>query len=147
MSDGTDPIRTVRLAYELQIHASAERTFEVMTQQMHNWRPHTYGGARTLRIVLEPRVGGAHYEDWGDSAGHLYGNVTVYDPPNRWATRGWLSNGTILDSDYRLIREGDTLRVHVDKVAVGPFSEDEAGDIAEHGDYRPFSTAIEELAS
>src|SRR6202050_2238623 len=53
MSAAIEPIRTVRLAYELRINASVERTFEVMTQQMHDWRPHTYGGARNRRVVLE----------------------------------------------------------------------------------------------
>src|SRR5579859_1545761 len=147
MPDAIEPIRTVRLAYELRINASAERTFEVMTQQMLDWRPHTYGGERTRRVVLEPRVGGAHYEDWGAPAGHLYGHVTVYDPPVRWATRGRLSAGTTLDSDYRLTETGDgAVRVHVVKVAVGPLTEEEAAGIAEHGDFRPYATAIEKLA-
>jgi DNA-binding transcriptional ArsR family regulator len=147
MPDAIEPIRTVRLAYDLRIEASAERTFEVMTQQMHHWRPHTYGGERTRRVVLEPRVGGAHYEDWGEPAGHLYGHVTDYDPPTRWATRGQLSAGTTLDSDYQLTEAGHgAVRVHVVKVAVGPLTESEAAGIAEHGDYRPFAAAIEKLA-
>lgn len=148
MSDAIEPIRTVRLAYDLQINASAERTFEVMTQQMLDWRPHTYGGERTRRVVLEPRIGGAHYEDWGAAAGHLYGHVTVYDPPTRWATRGRLGDGVVLDSDYRLTEAGQgSVRVHVVKVAVGPLTEEEAAGIADHGDYRPYETAIEKLAS
>ncbi len=147
MSPAIEPIRTVRLAYELRVNASVERTFEVMTQQMHDWRPHTYGGVRTRRVVLEPRIGGAHYEDWGASAGHLYGHVTVYDPPVRWATRGPLSNGTILDSDYQLTEENGAVRIHVVKVAVGPLTEDEAEGITAHGDYRPFAAAIEKLAA
>ena len=52
-----------------------------MTQQSLDWFPHTYGEDRVRRIVLEPRVGGQHYEDWGHGSGHLYGEVTVYDPP------------------------------------------------------------------
>jgi len=147
MSAAIEPIRTVRLAYEVRINASVERTFEVMTQQMHDWRPHTYGGVRTRRVVLEPRIGGAHYEDWGASAGHLYGHVTVYDPPVRWATRGPLSNGTIIDSDYQLTGEDGVVRIHVVKVAVGPLSEDDAAGISAHGDYRPFAAAIEKLAA
>jgi DNA-binding transcriptional ArsR family regulator len=148
MSDAIEPIRTVRLAYDLRINASAERTFEVMTQQMSDWRPYTYGGERTRRVVLEPRVGGAHYEDWGAPAGHLYGHVTVYDPPARWATRGRLSAGTTLDSDYQLTEAGPgAVRLHVVKVAVGPLTEEEAAGIAVHGDFRPYATAIEELAS
>jgi DNA-binding transcriptional ArsR family regulator len=147
MSDATEPIRTVRLAYDLRINATAERTFEVMTQQMLDWRPQTYGGDRTRRVVLEPRIGGAHYEDWGPPAGHLYGHVTVYDPPTRWATRGRLSDGTILDSDYELTEDDAAVRVHVIKVAVGPLTEEEAAGIAEHGDFRPYATAIENLAA
>jgi DNA-binding transcriptional ArsR family regulator len=147
MSDSIEPIRTVRLAYDLRVNASAERTFEVMTQQMLDWRPHTYGGERTRRVVLEPRVGGAHYEDWGAPAGHLYGHVTVYDPPTRWATRGRLSDGTILDSDYQLTEDDGAVRVRVTKVAVGPLTEDEAHGIAVHGDFRPYATAIEKLAT
>jgi DNA-binding transcriptional ArsR family regulator len=147
MSDPTEPIRIVRLVYDLRINATAERTFEVMTQHMFDWRPTTYGGARTRRVVLEPRVGGAHFEDWGASAGHLYGHVTVYDPPTRWATRGWLTGGTILDSDYELSESNGAVRVHVIKVAVGPLTEDEAVGVAEHGDYRPYTAAIESLAT
>jgi DNA-binding transcriptional ArsR family regulator len=148
MSDAIEPIRTVRLAYDLRINASAERTFEVMTQQMFDWRPHTYGGERTRRVVLEPRVGGAHYEDWGAPAGHLYGHVTVYDPPTRWATRGRLSDGTTLDSDYRLTEvDNGAVQLQVVKVAVGPLTVEEAAGIAEHGDFRPYAAAIEKLAN
>ena len=102
MSEPAEQIRTVRLAFELRIEASAQRTFEVMTQQWLDWFPVTYGGDRVRRVVLEPRVGGQHYEDWGDGRGHLYGEVTVYDPPLRWATRGRVMPGTILDFDYWL---------------------------------------------
>ena len=146
MSDQTEPIRTVRMAYDLRIQATAQRTFEVMTQQMFDWRPQTYGGGRTRRVVLEPRVGGAHYEDWGAPAGHLYGHVTIYDPPTRWATRGWLAAGTTLDSDYQLSEHDGTVQVHVITVAVGPLTEDQAEGIAQHGDFRPYAAAIEHLA-
>jgi DNA-binding transcriptional ArsR family regulator len=147
MSAAIEPIRTVRLAYDLRINAGAERTFEVMTQQMFDWRPYTYGGDRTRRVVLEPRIGGAHYEDWGAPAGHLYGHVTVYDPPTRWATRGRLSDGTTLDSDYELTKDNGAVRVHVIKVAVGPLTDEEAAGIAVHGDFRPYAAAIENLAT
>src|SRR6185312_12893930 len=73
MSEPVDQIRTVRLAFELSIEASAQRTLEVMTQQSLDWNPVTYGEDRVRRVVLGPRVGGQHYEDWGDGRGHLYG--------------------------------------------------------------------------
>jgi DNA-binding transcriptional ArsR family regulator len=122
MSELIDQIRTVRLAFELRIEASAQRTFEVMTQQSLDWFPVTYGEDRVRRVVLEPRVGGQHYEDWGDGRGHLYGEVTVYDPPLRWATRGRVMPGTILDTDYRLREEAGAVVVSVTKVATGPMT-------------------------
>src|SRR5947207_6167542 len=101
MPEPVDQIRTVRLAFELRIEASAQRTFEVMTQQSLDWFPVTYGEDRVRRVVLEPRVGGQHCEDWGDGCGYLYGEVRVYDPPLRWATRGRGMPGAILDHAYR----------------------------------------------
>jgi DNA-binding transcriptional ArsR family regulator len=41
MPVATESVRTVRLAYELRVRASAQRTFEVMTRQVLDWFPHT----------------------------------------------------------------------------------------------------------
>jgi hypothetical protein len=131
----------------MHIQASAKRTFEVMTQQSLDWFPHTYGGDRVQRVLIEPRVGGQHYEDWGDERGHLYGQVTEFDPPTHWATRGRIMPGSILDTEYELTEEPGGVRVRVTKVAVGPFTEEEAASIAEHGDIRRYAPAIEALAA
>ena len=147
MPGAIEPIRTVRLAFELRINASAQRIFEVMTQQAHRWFPHSFGGDRLRRVVLEPRVGGQHYEDWGDGRGHLYGEVTVYDPPVRWATRGRLMAGTIMDTDYKLTEEPGAVVVRVTKVAVGPMTEEDAAGIGEYGDISGYAEAIEKLAT
>jgi DNA-binding transcriptional ArsR family regulator len=147
MSGYIEPIRTVRLAFELRIAASAGRTFKVMTQQWLDWFPHVYGGDKVRRVVLEPRVGGRHYEDWGEGSGHLYGQVTVYDPPARWATRGRVYPGTILDTSYELTQETGGVRVRVTKLAVGPMTEEEAAGIAEFGDFSGSAAAIEKLAA
>jgi DNA-binding transcriptional ArsR family regulator len=144
--ENDEVIRTVRLAYEMRIRASAQRTFEVMTKRSMDWFPHTYGGDRVRRVVLEPRVGGQHYEDWGDDRGHQYGWVTTFDPPFRWSTRGRLSPGTTLDTEYDLTEEAGAVIVRVTKVAVGPFSAKQAAAIAEFGDLRRYARAIEALA-
>ena len=147
MPEPAEQIRTVRLAFELRIQASAQRTFEVMTQQSLDWFPVTYGEDRVRRVVLEPRVGGQHYEDWGDGRGHLYGEVTVYDPPLRWATRGRVMPGTILDTDYRLREEAGAVVVSVTKVATGPMTDEEAAGIARYGDLTRYAPAIQKLTA
>jgi DNA-binding transcriptional ArsR family regulator/uncharacterized protein YndB with AHSA1/START domain len=148
MPVATEQVRTVRLAYEMRIRASAQRTFEVMTRQVLDWFPHTYGGDRVRAVVVEPRVGGRHYEDWGGDNGHLYGQVTLFDPPRAWATRGRLSPGTLLDTEYELTEEpGPVTVVRVTKVAVGPISDEEAAGITQFGDIRGYAPAIEALAA
>jgi hypothetical protein len=68
------------------------------------------------------QAGAAEPDLWRalDGRGHLYGEVTVYDPPLRWATRGRVMPGTILDTDYRLREEAGAVVVSVTKVATGP---------------------------
>ena len=127
--------------------AVGQQVFEVMTQQSLDWFPVTYGEDRVRRVVLEPRVGGQHYEDWGDGHGHLYGEVTVYDPPLRWATRGRVMPGTILDTDYRLREEAGAVVVSVTKVATGPMTKEEAAGIARFGDLTRYAPAIQKLAA
>jgi DNA-binding transcriptional ArsR family regulator/uncharacterized protein YndB with AHSA1/START domain len=146
-ADAGERVRTVRLAFELRIAASAERTFEVLTRRSLEWFPHTYGEDRVRRIVLEPRVGGRHYEDWGDGRGHLYGEVTVYDPPLRWATRGRVYPGTILDTEHDLSEEDGASVVRVTKVAVGPLTAEQAAGIARFGDMSGYAPAISKLAA
>jgi DNA-binding transcriptional ArsR family regulator len=148
MSVATEPVRTVRLAYELRIRASAQRTFEVMTRRSLEWFPHTYGGDRVRAVVLEPAVGGRHYEDWGGGLGHLYGQVTLFDPPLAWATRGRLMPGVVLDTEYELTEEpGPVTIVRITKVAIGPISDEEAAGIATFGDIRSYAPAIEALTA
>jgi len=148
MSIATEAVATVRLAYELRIRASAQRTFDVMTRQSLDWFPHTYGGDRVRAVVLEPAVGGRHYEDWGEQQGHLYGHVTLFDAPRAWATRGRLWPGVVLDTEYQLTEEpGPVTVVRVTKVAVGPISDEEAAGIATFGDIRSCTPAIEALAA
>jgi len=141
----TDQIRTVRIETELRFRASPERVFRALTEETLAWFPHTYGEERTRAVVLEPRVGGANYEDWGDGMGHLYGHVTVYDRPHGFSTRGRIMPGTILDSEYRLEADGEDTVLTMSKVAVGPMSDEEAASIQTYGDIARFAEPLRAL--
>jgi DNA-binding transcriptional ArsR family regulator len=142
METATDQIHTVRIACELRFAASPEQVFDALTRRVRDWFPYTYGGDRVRAVVVEPRVGGQHYEDWGDGAGHLYGQVTVYDPPHRYATRGRIMPGTILDTEYEIVAEDGGAVLRMSKVAVGPMTDEEAASIHRHGDIRHFEDAL-----
>jgi hypothetical protein len=73
--------------------------------------------------------------------------VTVYDPPLRWATRGRVMPGTILDTDYRLREEAGAVVGSVTKVATGPMTAEEAAGIARFGDLTRYARAIQKLAA
>lgn len=58
------------------------RVFEALTRDITAWwgPPHIVDEERGRDIVLEPRLGGRLYEDWGDSAGALWATVTRVRP-------------------------------------------------------------------
>lgn len=145
MAVATDEIRTVRLETELRFRATPDRVFRALTDETLTWFPHSYGEERTRAVILEPRVGGASYEDWGDGMGYLYGLVTVYDRPHRFATRGAVMPGTILDSDYVLEADGDETVLKMSKVVVGPMTDAEAASIHAYGDLANFAEPLRAL--
>jgi len=142
MSSTTETYRTVRIATELRFHASPERVFRAITEETLEWFPHSYGEDRTRAVVVEPFVGGRHFEDWGSGAGYLYGHVTSYDPPNGYSTRGRVMSGTILDTSYELTADGDDTVLAMTKTAVGPMTEEEAESINTYGDIGRFEGAL-----
>ena len=137
-----DEFRTVRIETELRFKATPERVYQVVVDRSSEWFPATYGEERVKGIVLEPRIGGAYYEDWGEGRGHLYGTVTRYDPPLQLHFRGRLDLGTILDTEYTLEPVGDETILRVSKVAVGPFTDEEAAGIHKYGDLALFEDSL-----
>lgn len=137
-----DVIRTVRIETELRFKASPERVFDVIVARSNEWYPYTYGEERVKAIVLEPRVGGRYFEDWGDGQGHLYGVVSHYDAPTNLAYRGQIYGGSILDTEYELERDGNETILRVHKVAVGPMTEQDAAGIHRRGDLANFEADL-----
>jgi DNA-binding transcriptional ArsR family regulator len=137
-----DGLRTVRIETELKLRSTPERVFRALTEESLSWFPHTYGEEKVRAVVVEPHVGGRHFEDWGEGRGHLYGHVLVYDPPWRLEIRGRVMLGSILDSDHRIEEVEDGVMLRVTKVAVGPMTEEEAASIRQYGDISMFADAL-----
>lgn len=144
MSEVVETTRTVRIETELEFHASPERLFRALTEESLQWFPHTYG-EKVEAVIVETHVGGRHYEDWGGGRGHLYGHVTLFDPPFRLATRGRIMPGTILDTSYELEAHGETTKLSVSKVATGPMTQEEADGVRKFGDIANFQDALRSL--
>jgi DNA-binding transcriptional ArsR family regulator len=141
-----DEVRVARVACEITFRTTAEKLFHTMTQNSLAWFPVTYGEERVKQVVFEPRIGGFSYEDWGDGAGHVYCQITHYDPPRAWSTHGRLMPGLTLDADYEISDAGDgTVTLKATKTAVGPMTDEEAASISKYGDVSRFADAIRQL--
>lgn len=82
MNEGALPMGSMHIEQEVIIEAAPEAVFEAMTADVSAWwgRPYVHSDeARAL--VLEPRVGGRFFEDWGDGEGALYATVTAFQAP------------------------------------------------------------------
>ena len=76
---------TVRRA--VVVEAAAEHAFEVFTAGIATWWPlatHSLEGDAATDVAIEPRLGGAIYED-GPKGRQEWGEVTAWDPPSRLA--------------------------------------------------------------
>jgi DNA-binding transcriptional ArsR family regulator len=84
-------VRAARVEMEVEIAAPPKRVWTALVGEMGTWWPRSfYAGKDTKAFVLEPRVGGRMYEDWGDGAGLLWFTVVSLDPPRALELSGHL---------------------------------------------------------
>jgi DNA-binding transcriptional ArsR family regulator len=81
---------TLDVANEVTIAAPREKVFDAVLK-IGEWWPHRFRDGSA--VVLEPRVGGRFYEDWGGDAGALYGTVAKLDRPSVIAVAGPMGMG------------------------------------------------------
>lgn len=63
-----------------------DAAFRRFTADFGTWWPHSthsIGGERVRRVVLEPRVGGCIFEEHGDGRRFQWGEITLWEPPQR----------------------------------------------------------------
>jgi hypothetical protein len=76
----------------IDVRRSAADAFRIFTQEISAWWPmKTHSRARdaagevTVRVTIEPRVGGRVYETLNDGRELEWGNVTAYEPGTLFA--------------------------------------------------------------
>lgn len=75
---------TEPLWLSFEVACSADHAFAVWTSGIGTWWPpdHTVSGQADV-VVLESGIGGRIYERTADGVEHDWGEVTVWDPPDR----------------------------------------------------------------
>ena len=78
--------RLVKIETEIRVEASPERVFQALTADLDAWWPFRFRA--NGKMVMECRVGGRLYEDWGDGAGAHHGTVVWWEPPYKYGGSG-----------------------------------------------------------
>lgn len=71
----------------IRVRANAARAFRIFTDGMGSWWPKTHhiGKSPMVRAVVECHVGGRCYSEQEDGTDCAWGQVTVWEPPSRFA--------------------------------------------------------------
>ncbi len=109
---------TPPLRFEFSVGCPAAHAFSVWTSGIAAWWPadHTVTGEDGLDVVLEPGVGGRIFERSASGAEHDWGEVTVWEPPDRLAYRWFLraDRSDATDVSIRFVATDDGTRVEIE---------------------------------
>jgi len=102
---------------EFTVACSPEHAFEVWATRASLWWPHAHSrsGGPGLTVTFEPRRGGRIYERTTEGVEHDWGEVTVWQPPNRlaylWHIYGDRADATEVEVVFT--GRGDSTRVSI----------------------------------
>jgi uncharacterized protein YndB with AHSA1/START domain len=107
------------LRFSFEVDCSREHAFDVWTRQIARWWPadHSVSGENGLHVVLEPRVGGRIFERTAAGQEHEWGEITLWQPPERlvylWHLRTDRSDATEVEIRFVAV-SSDAARVEIE---------------------------------
>lgn len=108
-------IEPIRISFD--VACSPVHAFEVWTARISVWWPvsHTATGDDGLEVVFEPRVGRRIFERTAGGREVDWGEVTVWDPPDRlgylWHLRADRADATDVEIAFRPHGEGTRVEI------------------------------------
>jgi uncharacterized protein YndB with AHSA1/START domain len=109
-------IEPLRLTVE--VACPAPHAFAVWTERISTWWPadHTASGEAEAEVFLEGRIGGRIFERTPDGTEHDWGEVTAWEPPDRfvylWHLRRDRADAT--EVEIRFVPAGTATRVEIE---------------------------------
>lgn len=83
------PFQVATVDVEVFIAAPRERVWSTFIEQTTRWWLKEYYSVSQYKgFVIEPRLGGRAYEDWGDGRGAEWYSIALFDPPKAITFRG-----------------------------------------------------------
>lgn len=85
------PARSIEVRIDLTLHAPQQRVWDALANEADKWWPSSfYTSERTKRFVLEPRLGGRMFEDFGKGEGLVWFTVNGIESPNYLSLIGYM---------------------------------------------------------
>ena len=92
MSMTNTVLSATKVAVEVTINSPLERVWKIITEQTGAWwREDFYTSPKTKNFVIDNKIGGKMYEDFGNGEGLVWADVIGIDAPNVIEFRGNLS--------------------------------------------------------
>lgn len=83
---------TIRINMQILINAPLEKTWNALVNDINLWwSKDFYTSPTTKEFILEPKVGGRMYEDYGNDNGLLWAEVIVLNKPSLLELKGHLT--------------------------------------------------------
>lgn len=87
----TKSLGAVEAKVELNIHAGQRGVWDALVNETTHWWPKSFWTSeRTKRFVIEPRLGGRVFEDFGGGEGATWYSVAAIDSPHSLSLVGHL---------------------------------------------------------
>jgi uncharacterized protein YndB with AHSA1/START domain len=108
---GADAIRR-----SVDVPLPPERAFALFTERASTWWPfatHSVAGDAAVEAIFEPRVGGRVYERASDGSEHDWGEITLWEPPSRFAL-SWTLDPSCAGTEVEVLFTGIEGGTHVE---------------------------------
>ena len=112
---------TFQIEHEVTIEASVDRVFKGLTEEINDWWEFRLGGKDSKQLILEPKMNGLFYEDFGNGQGAVWGTVIYYKEPEEIKLIGLLGMRGAVNShySYKLETKGSATVLRLSHDAVG----------------------------
>lgn len=88
----TQPAGSMEVRIHLTLHGRQQRVWHALVNEAGKWWPTSfYTSDRTKAFVLEPRLGGRMFEDFGKGEGLVWFTVNGIDSPNYLSLVGYIA--------------------------------------------------------
>lgn len=83
---------TLKISLSIPINASIDHVWNCLLHDVNSWWRHDfYTSEKTKEFIIEPKVGGRMYEDYGNNEGLLWAEVIVINSPHTLELKGHLT--------------------------------------------------------